>query len=107
MAAFDDVDTEHKRIKLLKDKDLYFEATKFVVGQKIRGVKQTRNNVPINVSIKDYAYQFPLRIMLKKIFELPDVYETVLTYVEKLKNEKLVIFNFIQSDLWNVSYRPW
>ena len=45
-------------------------------------------------------YLFPLREMLKKIFELPNVYDVIMDYKNNLKNESLVISNFIQCPLW-------
>ena len=46
---------------------------------------------------KSYVYFFPLRIMLKKVFELPNVFDDVTEYVKELQND---ISNFIQSKLW-------
>lgn len=98
--AFDNLDTEHERIKILKDKNLYIESEKFLLGEKFKGCKRNLDGTVKKVSSEAYAYQFPIKTMLKKIFELPEVYDTVLTYVQQLEGETSVISNFIQSNLW-------
>lgn len=84
----------------MKQKNLYFEAEKFLIGQKSEGCKRNLDGTIKKSSLEAYGYQFPLKTMLKKIFELPEVYDTVLTYVQHLEEETSVISNFMQSKLW-------
>ncbi|XP_074115602.1 uncharacterized protein LOC141538151 [Cotesia typhae] len=98
--AFNELDTEHKRIKILKQKNLYFEAEKFLIGVKSQGCKRNLDGTIKKSSSEAYGYQFPLKTMFKKIFELPEVYDTILTYVQHLEEETSVISNFMQSKLW-------
>jgi len=51
-------------------------------------------NVPINI------YSVPLPILFKRFFELPNVYNTRITYTDKLLKDTNMVYNYIQSESW-------
>ena len=72
-----------------------------------QGLKRTRTDVYKNEYSKNeaYAYAFPLKSMLKKIFELPGIYGKVMNYKELLKKESDVILNFGKANCENIKLR--
>ena len=42
----------------------------------------------------------PRKIFKKKFFQIPNVYNAVMSYMYELENEKRVISNFVQGQLW-------
>ena len=74
--AFDNVDTEHKRIAILEQNGYYIPRIKVLIGRRFQDVKRSLEG-KIKSNTKAYAYFFLLRDILKKIFELPGVYDAV------------------------------
>lgn len=96
--AFDPVDSEYKRIKFLEDNGHYIPAEKVYIGE--RSTRKRNHTGEVKPNVKAYAHFYPLRKILKKIFEVPKVYDTVFAYKNALEKETNVTSNFIQSNLW-------
>jgi len=52
-------------------------------------------NVPINI-----IYSVPLPILFKRFFELPNGYNTMITYTNKLLKYTNIVYYYIQSVSW-------
>lgn len=94
-SIFNDLDTEHKRFKVLTEQGLFIEPMEVIVGQRLEKV----GNKTIQ---KDVNLQFiPPDKILKKLFELPDVYTNTIKHMKTLNScTDNVISNIIQSDYW-------
>ena len=52
-----------------------------------------------------HASYIPITNVLQKLFNLPGVFSTVKSYVDKLEKEEDIIENFIQAKLWKEKKR--
>ncbi|KAF2902500.1 hypothetical protein ILUMI_03687, partial [Ignelater luminosus] len=99
---FDTLHTEHNRFKLLKQSGNFIELVNVAVGQRLEliGQKTVQKSVTVQyISISE---------ILKRLFELPNVFEETMDYVNKLHSQKDVISNVLQNEHWKnkVSSRP-
>jgi len=95
---FKNLKTEHKRFKVLDEIGMLIRPKTIHVGNRINDKLQNgcviAENVPINI------YSVPLPILFKRFFELPNVYNTMITYTNELLKDTNIIFNYIQSESW-------
>ena len=47
-----------------------------------------------------YGQFIPLREILIKFFEMPEIYNEVFKYLQELKSDSGIISNFVQADYW-------
>ena len=64
--AFKDLDTEHKRLKILENEGYYIPPLSVFVGNECERVKRTHNGKLKKYFKKSYASFFPLRIIRKR-----------------------------------------
>ena len=74
--------SEHKRLKALKEKGL-------IGNNKVRLVKKIK-----------YAVHIPLRKSLKIFVRIPSMFQELLNYINTLKEERKIVTNIIQGNLW-------
>lgn len=100
--SFDDFDTEHKRIAYLRKLGHYIPPVKCSLTEAKKNIKRTSSGeIKENLRKREaYVHFFPLRTILKKVFELPRVFDTVFAYKKMLENDRSSVTNFIQSNLW-------
>ena len=67
--AFKDLDTEHKRLKILENERHYIPSLSVFVGNEYERVKRTHNQTLKKYFKKNYASFFPLRIIFNQVFE--------------------------------------
>ena len=108
-SSYDDIDSDKKRLAFLEKRGLYLPPIKYRLDNRFQGLKRTSSGQKKKSSVEDeaYVYLFPLRTMLKKILELPGVYDEILHYTNLLHTEKYVVSNFIQSKLWQKKIKNW
>ncbi|KAL7295783.1 hypothetical protein TKK_0010834 [Trichogramma kaykai] len=100
--SYKNIDTEDKRIAFLKEKKCYFPVNKIRIDDRQQGIKRTSSGLIKKgyTCTESHVYLFPLRDMLKKIFELPNFYDAVISYKSELKKETSLVSNFVQCKLW-------
>lgn len=97
--AFCGLETEYLRFKKLVNIGVLIPPTKQKIG--IKYVPSTSKHLNIIESHEEvYAKFIPLRQVLKCVFEIKGVFQTVMTYKEKLENKNHILSNFIQGTLW-------
>ena len=96
--------TDHNRIALIENTGEYIPPTEFSVGKKFASMKYKAHSTLLERSTDSKAFFFPLGRIFKRVFELPNVYKTISNYKAQLeqKNDKSLITNFIQSNLWKM-----
>lgn len=95
-----DLDTDWKRTEALRKTGHLLSPTEFVVGNDSREIKSKNSDHKKIVPHTIMAIMFRLETILKKIFELPGVFNLIVSYKMKLENETMVIANFMQGKLW-------
>lgn len=99
--VFGSFSTEHNRFQILEESGFYFAPIEFFIGYRSETTLKRCSDGSIKINKQTATgYLYPLRNIFKKVFELPNVFNTVLDYVNQLKNEPALFSNFIQSDLW-------
>ncbi|XP_018322739.1 uncharacterized protein LOC108735320 [Agrilus planipennis] len=99
--------SEYKCIKFFKEGGLYIEPISVVIGSRQKIVK--KNNLTTTSYVNATATFIPIRKILQKIFEVLNVFTATLEYINYLRNEKNIISNFIQANLWKTkskSFHP-
>lgn len=95
---FKNLKTEHKRFKVLDEMGMLIRPKTIHVGNRMNDKLQNgcviAENIPINI------YSVPLPILFKRFFELPNVYNTMITYTNKLLKDTNIVYNYIQSESW-------
>lgn len=93
---FNGYSSEYLRIKALSISKCYIPPQEYKIGHRIVETIKNGNKV---LEVKDVnATLIPLRLVLKRLFELPNAYEKFLGFLTE-KNTKLVS-NFAQSEFW-------
>lgn len=91
---FDHLTTEYIRFKEFDSHNFFVKPVEYVVGQRLDNI-QRGAALP-----KNYCYQFiPIRKVLKYFFELPNVLNRTLAYINEFKNDSKV-YNIIQTVFW-------
>lgn len=91
-----ELQSESKIIKHLSKKGKFIHPQQFKIHSKVDKVQKKHK---ITYAKKDInATIVPLRFYLKKFFELPDVYNKTINYMNSLNSTKFC--NFIQGNLW-------
>lgn len=70
------------------------------VGERKEFKKITSNAPPVLVNVKVSIEFIPLRFVFKKFFEMPNIFEQTMQYIEFLNSCKVIISNFIQAKFW-------
>lgn len=95
---FQSLSSEYLRFKELQKYSYLIKPQTCEIGSKkdvkVLSNKRTLQDISITIQV------VPLREVLKQLFELPDFYSTVLTYVNSLNKMCDKIKNIIQSPLW-------
>ena len=94
-SILENVDSEHKRFKLLKQQGLINGRT--YVEQIVEGLPRF---VPENLN----AMYIPLQESLKQFLEIPTVFKQIMDYINTLSKDSRIITNIIQADLWQTKY---
>lgn len=98
--SFVEFQTEHKRLNEIEKTGYFIKPIEYLVG---KNTKTNRRDIDGNVgaeTVHHTACFFPLGAMLKKIFEIDHVYDTVIHYKKSLEDERTLQTNFIQSEVW-------
>jgi len=95
---FKNVKIEHMRFKVLDEMGMLIRPKTIHVRNRMNDKLQNgcviAENVPINI------YSVPLPNLFKRFFELPYVYNTMITYTKKLLKDTNIVYNYIQSESW-------
>lgn len=83
-------DTDFKRQKHFKESEFYVPPEPFLLGKK-RGCKKINEKILWRM-LPHYGYQVELKKVLKILFELPNVYNEIFTYVEKENSRKKGVY---------------
>lgn len=86
--------TEHLRLKYMKENDYFVDPIQHFIGENL-----SIQGIHVEFE-KYYAALIPLKFILTKFFELPGVYESVISYMNSLENHDSVISNIIQGLSW-------
>lgn len=93
----DIVGNENKLINLLSAKSEFIKPEQFVIN---KSVEKIQKNYKIQYSRNEIKGAFvPFHHLFKYFFELPNVFQETITYMESIKNNK-DLCNFTQGDLW-------
>lgn len=97
---FQHLDTEYKRITHFQTTGAYVPPESYHIGSRV-GKKNSKKGV--KAEMKQVTGQFiPLRYVLKKFFELPDVFKSTIQYMKDVQAESDVISNFVQCQRWKI-----
>lgn len=92
---FENLKTEHLRFSLLRNSGNLIMPIEYAVGQRLQA---DVNGILIP---KIITSQFiPLRNVLKKFFEISNVFEQCVKFVNEIYSENTVFSNIIQGELW-------
>ena len=91
---FDNIRTESKRFQILQSKG-FIQHEEYVIGKCF--IEKLVENGPKLVADFTLGIHVPLR-------KIPNVLQQIMEHMEKLKNEKHIISNVIQADLWLKKY---
>lgn len=87
-------------MQILEQSGFYFAPIEFFIGYKNQATLKRYSDGTIKVNKKKRTgYSYLSRDIFKKVFELPNVFNTVFIYVNQLKSESS-LSNFIQTNLW-------
>ena len=100
---FEYVDTEAKRLSLLKKKKNLIDFEQFLLGQ--RFVDKLEKNGMVLSPEDTFGIHVPLRKTLKLFLEIPGVFQEIHHYIEKLNRESYIISNIMQGQLWLKNYK--
>lgn len=92
--------TEYNRLQILEQDKFYLPPIEFVIGIRCAVLKWNHEGDPVSKPKNATAILFLLRAMLKKVFEMPGIYDTVSAYKQKLEKQSNITSNFIQSPIW-------
>ncbi|XP_066596595.1 uncharacterized protein [Prorops nasuta] len=95
---FRNLRSEYQCIKYFKNSGIYISTENVVIGkEKVLDKKDDGSDL----KIKEASMQFiPLRHVLTKFFELPKIFESVLSYIDKLEQDDILVTNIIQGNDW-------
>ncbi|CAH0546898.1 unnamed protein product [Brassicogethes aeneus] len=94
---FTDLSSEYKRFKYFQESGHFIKPQEFIIGLNTRKRTKDCSSIVDNKSSKGIL--IPLRENLKKIFELPNVFNKTIEYSKNLINSPIKQ-NFIQCELW-------
>ncbi|XP_033229751.1 uncharacterized protein LOC117181299 [Belonocnema kinseyi] len=97
-APFSSLSSDYLRLKYFEKSGNHILATECVVGERY-DYKFVANRI-VGMPVPCTATHIPLRLTLKKFFELPGIFTTVLNHVNQLKCDDSVLSNFVQGNLW-------
>lgn len=101
---FDDVDSEHKRLKYFSEQTAFIEPISYSTG-----VANMQKNVKGQIVLEPVtltgAFISPAKV-LKRFLELPGVYQEICSYMESLDVETDTMENLIQGTLWKDKIKP-
>lgn len=95
---FNHLSTEYKRIMYFQSIGVYISPKTYDIDFHI-GRKKTKQGVKPEM-IQVTGQCISLRHVLKKFFELPDVFNSTMQYMQKVQSKTDVIYNFIQCKRW-------
>lgn len=99
---FSYVDTEAKRMSLLRAKGL-IEPEKFIIGLAYEDIMS--NDKPILSPVSLIGVQIPLRKSLKAFLEIPGMFSAIYNYMKQLTMPHSIVTNILQSKLWITKYK--
>ena len=98
---FEGFDTEHLIKRKFVQRGSFIESKSIVIGQ--RSVyKKNKKGATQAKQVPLHAEFVPMRVVLKKFFELPSVFSRTVSYIKTLESEKEtgMVRNIIQGELW-------
>lgn len=98
IVCFDELKSEHKRISYFTKKGLYVPPIDYIVG--VTNSEKRCDGIMASDPTEVKAKRIPLDHTLKSFFELLGVLKEVKEYMNLLYDEKTVLSNFIQADMW-------
>ena len=101
---FDDVDTEHKRLKYFSEKNAFVQPEKYSVGT--ANVQKTQKGQVIVQPTTLTGTFVPPSKSLKSFLELPGVLDQILSYMRDLESESEIMENVVQGTLWRDEIKP-
>lgn len=95
---FKGLETEYLRLTKFQTNGYYIKSIDYIIGSyfqdKIIKGRITKETCDIKAKF------IPMRKVLQNFLSLPGVLKTILDYMDSLSNEKGIISNFIQGELW-------
>jgi hypothetical protein len=95
---FEKFRSTHLQLKLFSNVGTYIPPRQIKLGEReeFRKKKNEKRRVTLDVT----AEFIPMRKVLQMFFQLPDVLDKTVEYIESLECERNLITNFIQTDFW-------
>lgn len=92
---FESLDSEFKRFQYFKEQGTFVEPESYIIGQQTIGKKLNSNYVivPTNVT----GQYVSVKLVIQKLFALPNFLKEILNYMQNLSIESNVISNIIQA----------
>ncbi|KAJ8686073.1 hypothetical protein QAD02_021867 [Eretmocerus hayati] len=97
MQPFSHLETEHKRIKIMKERGLIMPEP-YILGSETQ-IKYQNGQI-IKEIINVVAHWVPLRKTFQAFFQLPGVLGATLEYMQELYADHSILRNLIQAELW-------
>lgn len=99
------LETEYRRFKSFIECGAYIKPEAFIVGHSLNS-KHSHGSVSME-STDLYGQFIPMRSVLRAFLELPDVFNKILSYMNKLeRSDGSIIENLIQAKLWKEKIKP-
>ncbi|XP_044013988.1 uncharacterized protein LOC122856376 [Aphidius gifuensis] len=95
---FDNFKTEYSFFDKFRASQNFVEPISYLLGER-RDYRVKHQTTKMNM-IPVTAQFIPLRLVFKKFFELPFIFNETIDYIKSLKKSNDIISNFIQGELW-------
>jgi hypothetical protein len=99
---FDGLNTKYKQMKYFKQSGFYIEPETFEIGSCRLDSQRIDGNITL-IPKKSTGQHIPMRKVFQKFFELPDVFDQAVAYVNNAKNNTYT--DFINGKLWKSMLR--
>lgn len=95
---FNHLSSEYKRMKYFKSTGAYIPPESYCIDSRVEKIS-TQQEVKLQMT-QVTAQHIPLRLVLQKFFELPDVFNSTVQYMQELQATSDTIYNFVQCERW-------
>lgn len=101
-SIFKMLETEHMRLKVMKNSKYYIEPSPFFIGERSVIDRKNKSYEAKMVVQKSEGQIIELHEILKQFLELPNVFDDIISYMQEEESQcdKSVCRNILQADLW-------
>ena len=96
------LDSEYKLKNYFVKNKSFIEPQSITVGERedYKKAKGKNDGPPVQKKIPVQIEFVPLREILKKFFEIPNVFKNTMDYIASIEKNEIIITNFVQGNFW-------